>query len=75
MTKHSFAICDKGRFQLVCSSIKKHLKIRTSEAMIRAVSDLPVPISCTFMYNDGSAGSIYKYYVLLFELLYYLQMH
>ena len=46
-----------------------------SEAMIRAVSDLPVPISCTFMYNDGSAGSIYKYYVLLFELLYYLQMH
>ena len=75
MTKHSFAICDKARFQLVCSSIKKHLKIRTSEAMIRAVSDLPVPISCTFMYNDGSAGSIYKYYVLLFELLYYLQMH
>ena len=58
--QHSFSICDKARFRLVCSNIffkKKHLKIRTCEATIRAVSDLPVPISCTFMYNDGSAGS------------------
>ena len=64
--QHSFAICDKARFRLVCSNIKKknnkkkkkkNIKIRTCKATIRTVSDLPVPISCTFMYNDGSAGS------------------
>ena len=54
---NSFAICDKARLRLACSNIKKKHTHITCEATIWGVLDLPVPISWTFMYNDGSAGS------------------
>ena len=58
--QHSFAICNKARFWLACSNIKKNNN--TCEATIRGVSDLPVPLSWTCMFNDSSAGfSLFAY--------------
>ena len=59
MVERLFLAVPRGglQFVIVVFPDHTHLLFRTCEATIRAVSYLPVPISCTFMYNDGSAGS------------------